>query len=88
MNGLKPISTTDLRDNLAQVLEQVAIAKKSYIVSKFGKKKALIIPPSSFSDKKEIKEIKPAISFKKSLNSHDAQKMFREMKKPDEKSIS
>lgn len=38
------ISTKDLRDNLAEILEKVAIGKQSFIVSKFGRQKAIITP--------------------------------------------
>jgi len=41
---LPVISTKNLRDNLAEILEQVAIGQKSFIVSKFGRKKVLISP--------------------------------------------
>jgi len=44
MQTLQSISTKDLRDNLAEVLERVAIANESFIVCKFGKEKALLIP--------------------------------------------
>lgn len=44
MQNLQVISTKELRDNLAEILEKVAIAKQSFLVSKFGKEKALIIP--------------------------------------------
>lgn len=38
------ITTKDLRDNLSQVLEQVAYGNQSYLISKFGKYKALLTP--------------------------------------------
>lgn len=44
MQTLQSISTKDLRDNLAEILERVAIGNEGFIVSKFGKEKALIIP--------------------------------------------
>lgn len=44
MQNLQVISTKELRDNLAEVLERVAIAKQSFLVSKFGREKALIVP--------------------------------------------
>lgn len=40
MQNLQLISTKELRDNLAEVLEKVAIAKQSFLVSKFGREKA------------------------------------------------
>ena len=44
MQNLQLISTKELRDNLAEVLEMVAIAKQSFLVSKFGREKVLIVP--------------------------------------------
>ena len=44
MTDFQVISTKELRDNLAEILEKVAIAKQSFIVAKFGKQKALINP--------------------------------------------
>ena len=44
MQTFNTVTTKELRNNLAEVLEQVAIGKKSFVVSKFGKKKALLIP--------------------------------------------
>lgn len=34
------ISVKDARDNLAELLEQVAIANKQFVITKFGKPKA------------------------------------------------
>ena len=44
MQNLQAITTKELRDNLAEILERVAIGKQNFLVSKFGKKKALIVP--------------------------------------------
>lgn len=44
MQNLQLISTKELRDNLAEVLEKVAIGRQSFLVSKFGREKALIVP--------------------------------------------
>jgi len=44
MQNLQLISTKELRDNLSEVLERVAIGRQNFLVSKFGKKKALIVP--------------------------------------------
>lgn len=38
------VSIKELRDNLAQIIEEVAIAKKHIEVTKFGKAKAMIVP--------------------------------------------
>lgn len=44
MQTLQNISTKELRDNLAEVLEKVAIGGQSFVVSKFGRKKAMLVP--------------------------------------------
>jgi prevent-host-death family protein len=44
MSIAQTISTKQLREDLAEILEQVAIGKREFIVSKFGKQKARIIP--------------------------------------------
>lgn len=54
MSNLQIISTKELRDNLAEVLEKVAIGKQSFIISKFNKKKALISPLKAQFKKKRI----------------------------------
>ena len=58
MQNINPISTKDLRDNLAEILEKVDIGKQSFLVSKFGRQKALIIPV----EKKTQSIKKPGIS--------------------------
>ena len=50
------ITTKELRDNLSEILEKIAIGKENFIVSKFGKKKAQLIP---------VKEVTKKISKKK-----------------------
>lgn len=52
MQNLQLISTKELRDNLAEILEKVAIGKQSFLVSKFGREKALITPVTSVSASK------------------------------------
>jgi len=69
MQNLQTISTTKLRDNLAEVLERVAIGKQSFLVSKFGNKKALLVP---VSDQKA--------SFTKDLKSLSAYGMWKSRK--------
>ena len=45
MQNLQSISTKELRDNLAEILERVAIGQQSFEVYKFGTIKAVINPP-------------------------------------------
>jgi len=44
MQNLEEISTKELRNNLAEILEKVAIGRQTFLISKFGRKKALIVP--------------------------------------------
>lgn len=59
MQNAQIISTKELRDNIAEILEKVAIGKQSFIVAKFGKVKAMLSPtsPTLTTDKKRKKEI-------------------------------
>jgi prevent-host-death family protein len=41
---MKTITIKQTRDNLAEIIEQVAVAGTRYTVTKFNKPKALIIP--------------------------------------------
>ena len=50
------VSIKELRDNLAQLIDEVAIAGKQIEITKFGKPKAMIIPIGS-ADKKKKKAI-------------------------------
>ena len=54
MQNLQLISTKELRDNLSEVLERVAIGRQNFLVSKFGKKKALIVPVVADLSSKKI----------------------------------
>ncbi len=56
MQDTQSISTKELRDNLSEILERVAIGGQSFRVEKFGKEKALIIPPQK-QQKKKVKKI-------------------------------
>lgn len=41
---MQTISIKDTRDNLAELIEKVAIGKKTFIITKFGKPKAQLTP--------------------------------------------
>ena len=41
---MQTISIKDTRNNLAELIEKVAIGKKTFIITKFGKPKAQIVP--------------------------------------------
>jgi len=53
MQSLQAITTKELRDNLAEILEKVAIGQQSFLVSKFGREKALIVPVVADMEKGE-----------------------------------
>ena len=53
------ISIKETRNNLADIVERVALTGQTYIVTKFGKVKAKIVPPEDKESKK-----KPAIKLK------------------------
>lgn len=42
MNGLQTVSIREAREQLSELINQVAIAKKEFVITKFGKPKALI----------------------------------------------
>lgn len=47
MLNTQSISVKDARNQISQILEKVAIAKKSFIITKFGKPKAMVTPVPS-----------------------------------------
>ena len=57
------ISTKKLRDNLAEILEKVAIGKQTFIISKFGKQKALITPVVEAKKKQPQKNLRSLPAF-------------------------
>ena len=57
MQDAQSISTKELRDNLSEILEKVAIGGQSYIVYKFGKKKAQLAPVNQPTMKTKNKKI-------------------------------
>lgn len=69
MQTIEPISTKELRDNLSEILEQVAIGKRSFAVYKFGKKKAILSAP--------VQTI-PSKTKKRDLASHPAVGMWKD----------
>ncbi|OGG03629.1 hypothetical protein A2W14_03855 [Candidatus Gottesmanbacteria bacterium RBG_16_37_8] len=44
MQPTQTVTIKELRDNLAQLIEEVAIAGKQIEITKFGKKKAVLVP--------------------------------------------
>ena len=51
------VSIKELRDNLAQLIEEVAIAKKHIKITKFGKIKAVIVPIKETKQSKRKKKV-------------------------------
>ncbi len=54
---MQAVSIKDLRNNLAQIIEEVAIAKKHIEITKFGKSKAVIVPLEEANQTKTRKKI-------------------------------
>ncbi len=48
------ISTKDLRNNLAEILELVAVGKQTFVVAKFGRKKAVLAPLKEEKTKQKV----------------------------------
>ena len=69
MSNLKKISIKDTRNNLSHFIDQVAIANRQFLITKFGKPKAMLIPV-------EGKKAKP----KKSLRDLPAFGMWKDRK--------
>lgn len=67
MLNTQTITTKELRDNLSEILEQVAIGRKSFVVSKFGKIKAVISPAKKKAKKAASKKYKNAGEWLQSL---------------------
>lgn len=44
MNPYQTRSVKETRQQLSQIIEEVAIAKRRYLITKFGKPKAMIVP--------------------------------------------
>ncbi|MDP4011680.1 MAG: hypothetical protein Q8P72_05660 [Candidatus Roizmanbacteria bacterium] len=78
MQIIQSISTKELRDNLAEILERVAIGQQSFEVYKFGTIKAVINPPQI-----KTKEKKKKINFRE-LPAFGIWKDRKDMKDPVE----
>ena len=78
MKQIQIISTKELRYNLSEILEQVAIGGKEFIVKKFGKEKVKISP---------IKKEQKVLNKKKSIGKLPGFGMWKDredMKDPSE----
>ena len=87
MQNAQSISTKELRDNLSEILEKVAIGGQSFRVQKFGKEKALLIPPKK-EKKKKVKKFNwrahPAFGmWKDREDMKDSAKWVRELRKKE-----
>lgn len=59
MNGLQTISIRAAREQLSELVNQVAIARKQFVITKFGKPRAVLSPV--IADEKAFAERKKAI---------------------------
>lgn len=50
---METVTVKYLRDNLAEIIDEAAIAKKSFVVTKFGKQKVAIVPIKDIKVKKK-----------------------------------
>lgn len=55
MNYIR-VTIKEVRDNLSELIERTALAKESFLVTKFGKPKALIVSAEMLKKKKSEKE--------------------------------
>lgn len=53
---MQTVSIKELRDHLAQIIEETAIAKKQFKITKFGKDKAAIVPLEETGKKERVKK--------------------------------
>jgi prevent-host-death family protein len=77
MSDLQRITIKDTRDNLAHYIDRVAVAHRQYLITKFGKPKAMIVPVKDAQIDIKTKAI--------SLRSHPARGMWKnreDMKDP------
>lgn len=69
MNNLQRISIKQTRDKLAYYIDQVAVAKREFLITKFGKPKARLGPVRETDKKTEAKV---------SLRDHPARGMWKD----------
>lgn len=76
MQTTQTVTIKELRDNLAQLIEEVAIAGKQIEITKFGKTKAILSPLKSIKPK-----VKKKVDFSK-LPAFGMWKNRKDMKDP------
>ena len=52
MNGLQTFSIRETRAQLSDIINQVSVANRSFVITKFGKPKAMIVPARTNKAKK------------------------------------
>lgn len=50
------VSIKETRDNLSELIERVALAKESFLITKFGKPKALIVSAEDIQKTKKARQ--------------------------------
>ena len=53
---MQTMSVKDVRSNLAEIIDKVAIAGDTFVVTKFGKPRAMIVPISQSKARKAVLE--------------------------------
>lgn len=61
MNGIRTVSIRETREQLSELVNQVAIANKEFIITKFGKPKALITSIRSKDKNSQLKQRRMAL---------------------------
>ncbi len=62
------VSIKDTRENLAELVNRVAIARQEFVLTKFGKPQAMLVPiPATESTKTNLDEVFAAWKNKKGL---------------------
>ncbi|MBI4991443.1 type II toxin-antitoxin system Phd/YefM family antitoxin [Candidatus Gottesmanbacteria bacterium] len=56
MNNLQSFSIKETREQLSHLIDQVAIAHRQFLITKFGKPKAMLTPIVSLSQQNKKKE--------------------------------
>jgi antitoxin (DNA-binding transcriptional repressor) of toxin-antitoxin stability system len=85
MQNIQTISTKELRDNLSEILEKVAVGGQSFVVYKFGRKKAILNPVISATVLEARKEAKPfrIAEFKKYIKDIKPKKLIPRSKREE-----
>ena len=80
MNPYQTRSIKEMREQLSQLVEEVAIAKKRYLITKFGKPKAMMIPLDSLTRVRKKKNLAGFGMWKNRKDIKDSAKWVRKQR--------